>query len=91
MSLELRNTENIFYPLALRITPLSSSRADIPKALESGKPTSTDTTLVTLETSKEADRASTMGKEKEPTKDKVLEPMKALPAPKETSKDKGAA
>ena len=32
-----------------------------------------------------------MGKEKEPTKDKVPEPMKPLPAPKETSKDKGAA
>lgn len=80
-SSRLRKTENIFYPPALRITAPSSSRANT---------THTDTLLATSETSKEPDRAGTKGKEKEATKEKVLEPAKLLPLPKETSKEKEA-
>ena len=88
----LRRAKNVFYPIALHIIGPPSSRVDnAPKAPEFGKAAPPSTLPATIEPSKKADQASTMGMEKEPAKEKASEPVKLLPAPKESSKEKGAA
>ena len=69
----------------------SSSRPDsAPKALESSQAAHVDTLPTTSKTSKEPNRAGTKGKEKEATQAKVLELVKLLPPPRETSKENEA-
>ena len=88
----LRRAKNVFYPLALHIIGPPGSRADIaPKGPEYGEAAPPSTLPATTEPSKKADQASTVGKEKEPAKEKASKPVKLLLAPKESSKEKGAA
>ena len=87
----LRRAKNVFYPPTLRIIGPPSSQADAtPKALEFGEAAPPSTLPTTTKPSKKADQASTVGKEKEPAKEKAFEPVKLLLGPKESSKEKGA-
>ena len=90
-SSELRRAKNVFYPPALRATSPPGSRADTtPKAPKFGEAVPPSTLLATIEPSRKADQAGTVGKEKEPTKEMAFELVKLLPAPKESSKEMGA-
>lgn len=91
-STDLRKTENIFYPPALRIAVHPSSQASIaPKAPKIARPVDVGTTKATSEPAKEpakerkADKEKEASKEKEVAKDKVTEHFKPPPAAKANS------
>ena len=73
-SSDLRKTENIFYPSALRLTTQPSSQVTTTsKVPGTAPPTNAGALEATSETSKELDRENTKGKEKEANKDKMPE------------------
>ena len=91
-SSELRRTENIFYPPALRVAVQPSSQVvTAPKAPKPAQPTYASTFPATSETSKESKRVSSKGKEKEATKDTMPEKTNLPPMPKKASQEKEVA
>ena len=87
----LRKADNVFYPSALCVAGPSSSRAEVaPKVLKSSQVAPTSTLTALTDPSKEADRASIADKDKKSVKEKASEPTKLPPAPKDSSKEKGA-
>ena len=91
VSSNLRKTENIFYPPALRITSQPSSHSTTaPKVLEIAQLAVASTLKATSEPSKGPGKGSIKGKEKEATKDEAPEQFKSPPVAKEVSKEKEA-
>ena len=87
----LRRIENVFYPLALCVASPPSPPVDAaPKMPESSQVAATNTLPAPTEPPKEVVQMSTMGKEKEASKEKAFESVKLLPMPKEPSKENEA-
>nr|XP_023918640.1 uncharacterized protein LOC112030182 [Quercus suber] len=88
----LRRAENAFYPPALRVAGPSSSLAKaIPKAPKPSKDASASALPALTIPCKEADQAGAVEKDKEPAKEIAPKPTKLPPAPKDSSKEKGAS
>ena len=88
----LRRAKNAFYSPTLRVVGPSSSQAEvIPKAPEPSLVASASALPLSTIPPKEVDQASAVEKEKEPAKETTLEPAKLPPAPKDSSKEKGAS